>query len=216
MEHFLRKVCHHDVTIVSIFYSLAPENPFPAAIHDCYSVLFWLNNEIKQKNHEFTQKISKIIIGGDSAGGNLASVMCLLNRDEKLGLDIKHQILLYPGYHYSNKDSKYQYLIPTEIRNFFGKSYYGDNDLEELKKSKLINPINSSDGLFGLPNALIITATYDPLKNDGIIYSNALREHKVNVKHINYDTIHGFCTLNFAPYYKECFDEIIKIILSDY
>jgi acetyl esterase/lipase len=90
-----RRIAKQGMIVIAINYRLAPENPFPAPVHDCFSVVNWLQNP-KDCDYLTNANFKKICIGGDSAGGNLTAVLITMIRDHELKLDISAQILIYP------------------------------------------------------------------------------------------------------------------------
>jgi acetyl esterase len=173
---------------VSVDYRLAPEHPAPAALEDCLAALTWCveNGELLGVD------ASRVAVGGDSAGGNLAASLCQRVRDE-FGPDIDFQLLVYPvtdctltsG---SMDENAEGYFLTRASMQWFVGHYIGDAD----PKDPSVSPLHA-DNLAGLPPALVITAEYDPLRDEGEAYARALRDAGVPAEVRRYDgQIHGF------------------------
>lgn len=179
--------------VVSVDYRLAPENPFPKGLEDCYLV----TKEIFNKTELLNSKKEDITLLGDSAGGNLAAVVSLMARDRKEFYP-KKQILIYPATNYDHSetspyDSVHEngsdYIMTSKrIQDYL--DLYVKNEQDKL--NPYLAPILSSD-LKNQPDTLIITAEYDPLRDEGEAYGHKLRDFGNNVKiHRVEDAIHGF------------------------
>jgi acetyl esterase len=185
-------------TVVSVEYRLAPEYRYPTAPEDCYHVAreIFLNSE-----RLFRIKPEEITLIGDSAGGNLAAVVSLMARDRKEFFPTR-QILIYPS---TNNDFSENSVYASIVEN--GSDYLLTakklRDYMELYRSdeKDINdpyfaPILSKD-LSKQPKTLIITAEFDPLRDEGEAYGKKLEEHGNEVKiHRLQDAFHGFFSLS--------------------
>lgn len=197
--------------VVSVDYRLAPENPFPKGLEDCYEAAkaFITNDEINNK---------ELILIGDSAGGNLAAALSLLARDRK-EFKIDKQILIYPSTYNDHTDNS---PFKSVIEN--GTDYLLTSkrirDYMELYKSKeddiyspYFAPLFSKD-LSKQPKTLIITAEYDPLRDEGEEYGKKLREagNYVEIYRIK-DALHGFFALPPRfPQVKLCYDIINRFL----
>lgn len=188
--------------VISVEYRLAPEYPFPAGLEDCYEVTKIIaNNIIKEaKESKNLNKPRKLIISGDSAGGNLAAVISLLARDSGDFMPDK-QILYYPSCYNDYSESS-----PFESVRLYGKDYiltakriseymelYVQN--KEDLNSPLVAPLLAKD-FSNQPDTLIITAEYDPLRDEGEAYGLELAKvgNNVEVKRIE-NSLHGFLSL---------------------
>ncbi len=188
-----------DVILVSIDYRLAPEHPYPAGLNDSYAALTWVAENIERLGGD----ADKIIVSGGSAGGNLATVVALKARDESRP-KIHGQILFYPATDLYNLDS-YSYItyghnfgLQVELMEKTIKAYVPE---KENRKNSYVSPLMAED-LAGLPQTLIITAGFDPLRDEGEAYAKRLEEAGVSVKLSRYDSmVHGFVT--FAKVYPE-------------
>ncbi len=175
--------------VVSVDYRLAPLHPFPAAVDDCYAALVWAADNAAQLGAATSPRIG---VMGESAGGNLAAVMCLLARDRG-GPPIAHQTLLYPPTDLTRiaQPAVRTLIISRPEMHAFRQMYLGDADPADPR----ISPLRAAD-LSGLPPALIQVAEHDPLREDGVRYAAALRSSGVPVRFTQYVGMpHGY--LNF-------------------
>jgi acetyl esterase len=175
--------------VASIDYRLAPEHKFPAAAEDAYAATCWAAEHAA----EIGADPERLAIGGDSAGGNLAAVVALMARDRR-GPAIVHQLLVYPVTDYSFDTPSYRdnaegYLLTrASMEWYWGHYLASDADGDNPYAS----PLRAGD-LSGLPPALVITAEYDPLRDEGEAYAKRLREAGVPVMSTCYPgMIHGF------------------------
>lgn len=183
--------------IVQVQYQKAPEHPFPTPFNDCYAALEWVVSNAGTLGVDAT----KIGVGGDSAGGNLAAALAIRCRDENL-VDLAFQMLVYPC---TGHDGS----LPTAVSNAegFGLTSKGMRWFEFQyigSEADLNNPYAfpaTSKDLSGLAPAIVVTAEYDPLADDGRLYANALKAAGVNVIFKEYEgAIHGFNALaGIAP-----------------
>ena len=191
--------------VVSVDYRLAPENKFPAAPDDCLAATRWVAMHAAELNGD----PSRIAVAGDSAGGNLATVTALRIRDEG-GPRLCGQALIYPvtAFHTPPTPSCLEnadgYGLTRADMIWFWSHYLGD-------KSDSTNPYAApllAPDLRGLPPTLVITAEYDPLRDEGERYAERLRAAGVPVALSRYTAVHGF--LHFRRIFKEgrmAFDE---------
>jgi len=183
--------------MVALDYRLAPEHPFPAGLNDADCVLKWLSG----KSIELGGSSKKIILIGDSAGANLATVLTLKNRDE--GNDIiEGQVLFYPpttfvetefpSRTYFLRDKNRSYMLTEDfIRR--AKAAYIPDSIDE--KHPYLSPLEADLG-GELPPLLLVTAQVDPLRDEGRLYANKLRDAGHDVKYVEYKgVIHGFLSL---------------------
>ncbi len=174
--------------VVSVDYRLAPEHRSPAALDDCLAALVWAVEEAELLG----VNSSKVAVGGDSAGGHLAALLCQRVRDE-FGPEIDFQLLVYPVTdltlsHPSVDENAEGYFLTKETMAWFVDAYLGDQDPTDGAVSPLW-----ANSLAGLPPALIITAEFDPLRDEGEAYAAELRAAGVAVEAVRYDgQIHGF------------------------
>jgi acetyl esterase len=180
--------------LVAVDYRLAPENPFPAAPNDCFAAAKWAYENAADWNGN----PERLSVAGDSAGGNLATVVAIMAK-EKGGLKIYRQVLLYPavnefrpGKYASYEENGSGYFLTTESMGLFSKLYVQNPEQAGHYYSA---PLNAPD-LSGLPPALVITAQFDPLRDEAEVYAEKLREAGVEVElKREEDQIHGFFNL---------------------
>lgn len=178
-------------TVVSLDYRLAPENPYPAALEDCIDSYAWLSRTA----HELGIDPTRLAVGGDSAGGNLAAALCLYRRDQCDALPVT-QVLVYPavdGTFTAPSWSEYADapLLSTADARWLWEQYVGN---EDRSNDQLAAPLRAAS-LRGLPPALILTAEIDPIRDDAEEYAERLRHDDVPVTSIRYAGVfHGFIT----------------------
>lgn len=174
--------------VVSAQYRLAPRHPFPAAVDDCYAVLEWTAEHATELG-----AAGRLAVFGESAGGNLSAVICLLARDRG-GPVISHQALLFPPVDLTkvpSANAANSLIINEAEMRAYRMHYLGDADPTDPR----ISPLFASDHT-NLPPALIQVAEHDPLREDGIRYADALRAAGVPVRLTEYLGLpHGY--LNF-------------------
>jgi acetyl esterase len=181
--------------IASVDYRLAPEHPFPAAPEDCYAATEWVASNIA----EYGGDPSRLAVGGDSAGGNLAAVVAQMARDRG-GPAIGFQLLVYPAVDASMSSASIAengegYLLTKGWMDWFYGHYL---TRPEDADDPLASPVRTED-LTGLPPALVITAEFDPLRDEGEAYADALRRAGVAATATRYDgMIHGFFSMGAA------------------
>lgn len=174
---------------VGVDYRLAPENPFPAGLEDCYAALEW----VVENADELRIDPSRVAVGGGSAGGNLAAAVALLARDRG-GPAPAYQMLFYPVVDdrcdtCSMRDGKDLYIWDYQNSLKMWDQYLGE---EREGVSPYAAPARAED-LSGLPPAYVITAEHDPLRDEAILYAMRLMAAGVPVELHNYPgTVHGF------------------------
>jgi len=175
--------------VVSVDYRLAPEHRFPAAPEDCYAATRWLAEHAGSLGGDK----GRIAVGGDSAGGNLAAVVALMARDRG-GPKLAFQLLVYPATDTDFETRSYRensegyFLTRADMVWFW--NHYAPRD--EDRRNPYAAPLRAAS-LRGLPPALVITAEFDPLCDDGNAYAARLREDGVPVRLSQQDgLIHGF------------------------
>jgi acetyl esterase len=178
--------------VVAMEYRLAPEHKFPAAPEDCYAATRWVADNAVSLNGD----PARIAIGGDSAGGNLTAVVALMAR-HRGGPQLTFQLLIYPVTNHSFETLSYRengdgYLLTTDAMAWFWNHYLTH---ESDGKNPLASPLQA-DQVRDLPPALVITAEFDPLRDEGEAYAARLREADIPVTLRRYDgMIHGFFSL---------------------
>ena len=172
----------------SVDYRLAPENPAPAALEDALAALTWCVENAELLGVD----ANRVAVGGDSAGGNIAACLCQRVRDE-FGPEIDFQLLVYPVTDCtlsspSMDENAEGYFLTKQGMAWFVDHYLGDRDPKEPS----VSPVYA-DSLAGLPPALVITAEFDPLRDEGEAYAVAMRDAGVEVEAVRYNgQIHGF------------------------
>ena len=178
-------------TVISVDYALAPENPFPIPLEDCYTATV----HVAVHAAEFRIDAKHIAVAGDSAGGNLAAAVAIKARDEA-GPQIKFQLLIYPVIQPNfDSESYVQFAeghgLTRGSMQWFWRQYIGDRAL-----TALASPARA-DSLRGLPPAHVITAEYDVLRDEGEAYARQLLAAGVPTTCRRYDgNLHGF--IHFA------------------
>ncbi len=174
--------------IASIDYRLAPEHPFPAGLDDCYAATTWLAEHAASLDAD----PARLAVGGDSAGGNLATVVALLARDGS-GPKIAFQLLVYPttdGDRTRESYAKYGtgYLLTTELCAWFTQQYVSPAVADDVRH----RPLNAAS-LAGLPPTHVLIAECDPLYDEALAYARALEAAGVPTTFAVYPgMIHGF------------------------
>jgi acetyl esterase len=180
------------VVVVAVDYRLAPELPFPAAYDDCLGVV----RRLLEDGAGLGVDPTRVAVTGDSAGGNLAAVACQQLRG--VGNGIAHQVLIYPvadaagvGQTDSYREFGEGYFLTTRDMAYFVRSYAGEADPADVR----ISPLRAPD-LSGLPPATVLTAEYDPLRDEGEAYAMRLRDAGVDVTLRRFDgQVHPFVLL---------------------
>jgi len=175
--------------VVAVDYRLAPEAKFPAAAEDCYAATCWIANNAGALGID----AARIAVGGDSAGGNLAAVTALLARDRR-GPSLAHQLLVYPVIDCAFDTVSYLenaegYFLTREMMRWFWHHYL---EKPEDAADPYASPIRAAT-LEGVAPATVITAEYDPLRDEGEAYASRLLQAGVPTSLTRYDgVIHGF------------------------
>lgn len=179
--------------VVSVGYRLAPEHPFPAAIDDCYAGVKWVAANASQ----FGADGKRLAVAGDSSGGNLAAVMTLMAKADDDGPPLAAQVLVYPPMTSSADTQSMRENRDPMFFNAISSGWFWENYLAEPSDgdSPLASPLNATDHS-GLPAALMITAEYCPLLDEGEAYSEALTRAGVPVEYHRYLHLpHGFLAM---------------------
>jgi acetyl esterase len=187
----LRKLANATgAVIANVGYRLAPETRFPGPAEDCYAAVA----ELHARAGEWGVAQEKLVVSGDSAGGNLAAAVCLMSRDRG-GPRIASQLLLYPvmapaaGSPFASYEENAEgYLLTRDSMLFFWDHYLSD---AQDAANPYAAPLHAEPS--GLPPALIITVEFDPLRDEGEAYAHRLRAAGVEVNAVRYASfIHGF------------------------
>jgi acetyl esterase len=187
-----RKLAHEgELLVLSVDYRLAPEHKFPAAIDDAITATKWAADNAKQLGID----ASRLMVGGDSAGGNMATVVSLAARDSS-GPKLAGQVLIYPGTDFamktaSHSDPTTSILLTHSVIRWFKDHYLGNADINDWRAS----PARAKT-LAGLPPAYVLTAGGDPLCDEGDEYAAKLKEAGVPVAYRHFaGQFHGFFTM---------------------
>ncbi|HCO30045.1 MAG TPA: alpha/beta hydrolase [Lachnospiraceae bacterium] len=170
-------------------YRLAPKYKYPTAPEDCFSTYHWILHNADSLNINPTQ----IAVCGDSAGGNLATVLCLMARDRGIQIPMA-QMLLYPVIDRRMETCSYQKYTDTPMCNSKDMKKYFDMYVKNNSPANItyLSPIES-DSLIGLPPAYVETAEYDCLHDEGISYAKAMQNAGIYVEiHETQNTMHGY------------------------
>lgn len=191
-----RELCRgSQCAVVSVDYRLGPEHRFPAAVHDCRAATTWVHRNAASLGLDRT----KMAVGGDSAGGNLAAVVALASRDAG-DVPLAFQLLIYPATdmrclapsHQTNGEG---YMLTRESIKYYHDNYIDDpaHDLD-WRASPLLHPSHAN-----LPPALVLTAGYDPLRDEGLQYAQKLSEAGTQATYVCFERqIHGFVPMGKA------------------
>ncbi len=178
--------------VIAVGYRLAPEHKFPTAAEDCYAATKWTVLNAAALGGDPT----RIAVGGDSAGGNLAAVVAQMASDRGAP-SLVFQLLVYPVTNYAFDTESYRanaegYLLTKDAMVWFWNHYLQN---ESDGQNPYASPLRGQH-LRNLPPALVITAEYDPLRDEGAAYAAKLREAGVPVTHTDYPgMIHGFFSM---------------------
>lgn len=179
--------------VVSVGYRLAPEHPFPAATDDCYAAVKWVADHAA----ELGADTGRLAVAGDSSGGNLAAAIPLMARDED-GPEISAQVLVYPpmlndATTQSMRDHKDPMFFNAISSAWFWERYLADPADGD---SPIASPLKAKDHS-GLPPALVITAEFCPLVDEGESYAEALERADVSVEYHRFEDLpHGFLAMS--------------------
>ena len=175
--------------VVSVDYRMAPEQRFPAAVDDCIGATYW----VREHAGELKLDAARLAVGGDSAGGNLAAVVAITARDRG-DLAIAFQLLIYPATdqhrsHPSHAENGQGYLLTSDTMAYFTGHYLPDRaQYDDWRASPLLHP-----DLSNLPPALVLTAGFDPLRDEGRAYAERLTASGSRASYVCFDReIHGF------------------------
>jgi acetyl esterase len=178
--------------VISVDYRLAPEHKFPAAVEDAIAATEWISGNARALGLDAT----RLFVGGDSAGGNLAAVTAIHARDSK-GPTLAGQVLIYPGTdfrmtHPSHREPETSVLLTHSVIRWFRDQYFNSlADGEDWRASPA-----RVDKLAGLPPAYVLTAGADPLRDEGEEYAKRLEQAGVPVTFRTFPgQFHGFFTM---------------------
>ena len=187
-----RSLClQAEVVVVSVDYRLGPEQPFPAAYEDTLAAFHWT----VENANELGIDASRIAIGGDSAGGNLSAAACLGLRGQVV--QPAFQLLIYPATIMWQDTASYHangtgYMLTKESIAYYTENYLRNReDAQDWRASPQLAESHAD-----LPPALVMTAGFDPLRDEGLMYADALSNAGVPTQYICFERqIHGFITM---------------------
>lgn len=196
-DHMARELANATgCTVVSVGYRRAPEHAFPAGLDDCYAVVRWIAGHGREPGRGIGWDGQVLAVAGDSSGANFAAAVAAMAQDD--GLDaITHQVLYYPSLDLDFDADRYEslktnaqgYGLETALLKPFN-AFYTDSGADPADPR--VSPIRRQD-LSGLPPALIVTAEYDPLRDEGEAYGRRLAEAGVPATVRRYEGAgHGF------------------------
>jgi acetyl esterase len=178
--------------VLSVAYRLAPKHRYPDAPHDCFDALTWAS----QNGATLGVDIGRLAVAGDSAGGNLAAAVAIMARDH--GLALRHQTLIYPVTDNDFTLASYaengggEYFLGTAAMKWFWRQYLGGGAAEN---SPLATVLQTPD-IEGVAPATVITAEYDPLRDEGNAYADKLKAAGVAVDAaVAPGMVHGFFSM---------------------
>lgn len=181
-----------ECVVLSVDYRLAPEHPFPAAVDDCIAAFRWARDNARSLGVD----PARIAVGGDSAGGNLAAVTCIAERNGGGALPC-FQLLIYPATDMTRAQPSHRalgkgFFLETETIDWFLDHYLPPGtDRRQWRASPLF-----AESLEGLPPALVVTAGFDPLRDEGEAYAAALQAAGVTVSELREPAlVHGFVNM---------------------
>ncbi len=199
-----RRICSGAETVVlSVDYRLAPEAPFPAAVEDTLAAVAWAAEHLAELGGN-----DVLAVGGDSAGGNLAAVAAQAHPDT-----ISAQVLIYPATHGtgeypSHAENAAGFFLEAQTIDWFGAHYVGSGevDQEDPRLSPYLGEVE------GVGRALIVTAEFDPLRDEGEAYAAKLASAGVEVDQVRYDgLIHGFVDMGaMSPAAAEAVEDLVS------
>ncbi len=187
-DNLAREICRDaEAVVVSVDYRMAPEHRYPTAAHDCFAATKWVADNAASLGAD----AGRLAVCGDSAGGNLSAVVSQMARDGG-GPTISYAALIYPAVDMTRKGGSLDenasgYFLETDGMHWFMNHYITETERSETMASPLLHA-----DLSGLPDCFIATCEYDPLRDEGEAYADALRAKGVHVESKRYDgLIHG-------------------------
>ncbi len=183
---------HSDCLVISVAYRMAPEYPAPIPVNDSWAAAQWIAAHVR----EFGGDPNQLAVGGDSAGANIATLLCMRARDG--GPVFRHQLLIYPCTDLTRSFDSHErlaegYRLTRELVDYFMDHYFC-GDLQE-RSDPDVSP-HFSENLEGLPAVTLVSAEYDPLVDEIFAFEEKLRDSENVVNHLHYKgMIHGFINL---------------------
>lgn len=194
--------------VVAVDYRLAPEHKFPAAADDCYAATKWVEANASQLSID----ANRIAVAGDSAGGNLAAVVCLMAK--KGGPQLVYQLLIYPVTQFKAETNSMNafaqgFFLEKQAMTWFFDQYAPGTDPNDWR----VSPLAATD-VSGVPKAYIVTAGFDPLKDEGKAYADKLNRAGVAAVYVDYPgMVHGFFNMSgMVPTAREAIADAAKAL----
>jgi acetyl esterase len=202
--------------VVSVDYRRAPEAPYPTPIDDCFMATEWVSRQGDKLGFD----IDRLCVAGDSSGGTCAAVVSMLARDRGFPNSIRCQVLMYPVTTAPDRGSGSYltrgigYSLNADFMDWFWSHYTSGGNAET--SDPYLCPLEASS-LAGLPPAVVVTAEFDPLCDEGRRYAEKLRADGVKVQHIHAeDQMHGFIMQTaIIDYARELLDVIAEAIVGE-
>lgn len=190
-DSFCRAMSRHtESVVVSVDYRLAPEHRAPAAAEDAYAAYRW----VAERAGDLDVDAGRLIVAGDSAGGNLAAVVALMCRERGAPMPAG-QVLIYPVIEPTFETASYQAYATGYVNTRAAMQWYWQQYLDGAAPTDLVAP-GRADTLEGLPPAVVVTAGFDVLHDEGAEYAAKLEAAKVPVVHRDFPGLfHGFVTM---------------------
>lgn len=186
-----------DAMVVSVDYRLAPEHPFPAALRDCHAAIDWVVRNAEALGGD----PDLLAVGGQSSGGNLATASLLWHRETCSIDDVTCQVLVYPVADHAFDTPSYEenadgYHLTRDLMRWFWNHYLRD----DLDGHNPYASVLRAPDLTDLPPTTVITAGFDPLRDEGFAFVDRLEASDVSVSHRHYEAmIHGFFAMHSDP-----------------
>ena len=199
-----------NVLVIAVDYRLAPEHSFPGPVEDCYDATVW----VAEHGADLGADPARLAVMGDSAGGNIAAVVAMMARDRGVP-SVALQLLIYPavdlrhGYPSVDENADAPILGRKDVRGNAGNYFHrSTGERTDPYASPLLGKHEN------LPPALIQTAQFDPLRDEGAAYADALRAAGVEAEYVNYlDSVHGYISLpGLVPEARKALDDAVEVV----
>jgi acetyl esterase len=205
VDRVCRRIANRvNVLVVSVNYRLAPEYPAPAGIDDAWCALNW----VFEHSADLSCDTSRMAVGGDSAGGNIAALLAIRSR-ETASPRLIYQVLVYPATDLTASSQSYvthgELAVGSKNPKELLALYLGECSAND----PYVSPA-ATENLAGLPSAYVVTAEFDPLRDEGFEYARRLSEAGVDTVHAHYSTMaHGFIQFgSITPIALEAIDSL--------
>ncbi|MBF7053836.1 alpha/beta hydrolase, partial [Halomonas sp. KAO] len=206
-----------EFVVVAVDYRLAPENVFPAGLNDCYAVVKWIAEQGADSRDGIGWNEKSLALAGDSSGANFVAAVTAKALDEGLQC-ITHQVLYYPSLDLDFDVERYESLKTNAVGNGLEtavlkpfNAFYVESGADPA--NPMVSPIKRKD-FSGLPPTLVVTAEYDPLRDEGEAYAKKLADAGVPVKVHRYESAgHGFVQhFSWLPEFHGVYSETAKFL----